>query len=107
LLKVRELRDLHAVEQDLPADAPRAESRRLPVVFFEANVVTREIEADRAQRVEIKLLHVERRRFQDHLKLIVLAEAEGVVAVASVGGTSGWLDVTGVPGFGAEDAEEG
>src|SRR5947199_12285 len=85
LLKIRELRDLHAVEQDLPADAPRAEGGRLPVVLFEADVVAGQVESERAQGVEIHLLHVERRRLQDHLKLVVLAEAEGVVAVASVG----------------------
>ena len=41
LLEVGELRDLHAVEQHLPADAPRAERRRLPVVLLEADVVLR------------------------------------------------------------------
>src|SRR5438874_1855508 len=56
LLKIRELRDLHAVEEDLPADAPCAEGRRLPVVFLEADVVAREIESDGAQRIEIEIL---------------------------------------------------
>ncbi len=39
LLEVGELGDLHAVEHHLPADAPRAERRRLPVVLLEAQVV--------------------------------------------------------------------
>ena len=39
LLEVGELRDLQAVEQHLPADAPGAERRRLPVVLLEADVV--------------------------------------------------------------------
>ena len=46
LLEVGELGDLHAVEQHLPADAPGAEGRRLPVVLFEADVVHRRIDAD-------------------------------------------------------------
>jgi hypothetical protein len=41
LLEVGELRDLHAVEHHLPADAPGAERRRLPVVLLEADVVLR------------------------------------------------------------------
>src|SRR5207302_6169755 len=88
LLEVRELRDLHAVEQDLPPHAPRAEGGRLPVVLFEADVVAGQVEAERAQRIEIELLYVERRRFQNDLKLIVLAEAEGVIAVAPIRGTA-------------------
>jgi hypothetical protein len=50
LLEVRELRDLHPVEEDLPADAPCAEGGGFPVVFLEADVVAREIEAERAEQ---------------------------------------------------------
>src|ERR1019366_8721735 len=39
LLEVGELRDLEAVEHDLPADAPRTQRWRLPVVLFELDVV--------------------------------------------------------------------
>ncbi len=39
LLEIGELRDLQAVEHHLPADAPGAERRRLPVVLLEADVV--------------------------------------------------------------------
>src|ERR1051325_8027737 len=106
LLEVRELRDLHPVEQGLPPHAPRAERGRLPVVLFEADVVASEVEAERAQGVEIEVLHVERRRLEDDLKLVVLAEAKGVVAVAPVGGAAGGLDVADVPRLGAEDAQE-
>src|SRR4051794_2381593 len=107
LLEVGELRDLHPVEQDLPADAPRAEGGRFPVVFLEADVVLGEIEADGAQRVEIELLHFERRRLEDHLKLVVLAEAEGVIAVTPVCRTAGRLDVADGPRLRPEDAEVG
>src|SRR5205823_6177925 len=57
--------------------------------------------------VEVEVLDVERRRFQDDLKLIVLAETEGVIAVTPVCGTAGRLHVRDLPRLGAEDAEEG
>ena len=72
LLEVGELRDLHAVEQHLPADAPGAERRRLPVVFFEADVVLARVDAARLEALEIELLHIVGRRLEDHLKLVVL-----------------------------------
>ncbi len=39
LLEVGELRHLHAVQPDLPAEPPGAERRRLPVVLDQADVV--------------------------------------------------------------------
>ena len=58
LLEVGELRDLEAVEHHLPADAPCAERWRLPVVFFEPDVVLTGIDATRFKAVEIQLLHL-------------------------------------------------
>ena len=48
LLEIGELRDLHAVEPDFPAQAPGAERRRFPVVLDEADVVLARIDAERA-----------------------------------------------------------
>src|SRR5262249_10526495 len=45
LLEVRELRDLEAVEEHLPADSPRAERGGFPVVFLEADVVLPGVDA--------------------------------------------------------------
>ena len=39
LLEVGELRDLQAIEHHLPADAPRSQRRRFPIVFFELDVM--------------------------------------------------------------------
>ena len=39
LLEVGELSDFHAVEPDFPAQAPGAEGRRFPVIFYETDVV--------------------------------------------------------------------
>ena len=45
LLKVSELRDFQTVEEHLPANAPRAERGRFPIVFLEADVVFLERDA--------------------------------------------------------------
>ena len=53
LLEVGELGDLLAVEQHLPADAPGAERRRLPVVFLEAHVVGAQVDAAGLETLQI------------------------------------------------------
>jgi hypothetical protein len=84
LLEVGELRDLRPVEHHLPPDAPRAERRRFPVVFFEADVVLPRIDADRLEAVQIQLLHFVRRRLQDHLQLVMLEQPIRILAEASI-----------------------
>ena len=39
LLEVGELRYFHAVQPNFPTEAPSAQGRRFPVIFYEANVV--------------------------------------------------------------------
>ena len=106
LLEVRELRDLHAVQPDLPAEAPGAERRRLPVVLDQADVVHERVDADGAQRTEVQLDHVGRRRFDRDLVLVVVLQAERVVAVAAVGRATRRLHVRGAPGLGSDRAQE-
>ncbi len=106
LLEVGELRDLHAVQPDLPAEAPGAERRRLPVVFDQADVVHERVDADGAQRTEVQLDHVGRRRFDRDLVLVVVLQAERVVAVAAVGRPTRGLHVRGAPGLGPDRAQE-
>ena len=106
LLEVRELRNLLAVEHHLPADAPRAERRRLPVVFLEPDVVLPRIDAARFQALEIHLLHIVRRRLENDLKLMVLEQAVRVLAEAAVGRTPRRLHVRDVPVPGPEHAEK-
>src|SRR6266852_8046731 len=50
LLEISELRNLESIEHDLPPDAPSAQRRRLPVIFFELNVVLPQINTDRTER---------------------------------------------------------
>ena len=58
LLEVRELRDLHPVEEHLPADSPRAERRRLPVVLLEAEVVLLRVDAEGDEALDVEVLDV-------------------------------------------------
>src|SRR5208337_4352522 len=74
LLEVSELRNFKSVQHHLPPDAPSTERRRLPVVFFELDVVLAQINADCTERFQIELLHILRRRLQDHLQLQVLEQ---------------------------------
>src|SRR5439155_18821852 len=106
LLEVRELGDLQAVEHDLPADAPGAERRGLPVVFFEPDVVLARVDPACLETVEIELLHFIGRRLEDHLELMVLEQTIRVLPEASIVRTTRRLDVRHAPGARTEDAEE-
>ena len=77
--------------QPMP-QAPRV--GRLPVVLFELDVVLTQINAHRAQRFEIQLLHVFRRRLQDDLQLHVLEQAVGIFSITSIGGAARGLHVS-------------
>src|SRR5206468_1802395 len=107
LLEVRPLRDLHPVAPDLPPESPRTERRALPVVLDEADVVRLQVEAHGRERVEVDVENVVGGRLEDHLPLVELLEAKGVLAVAPVAGPDRRLDVERVPRLGPERAEEG
>ena len=107
LLEVRKLRDLHAVEPDLPAKAPGAQGRALPVVLDKADVMVVGVQTDGGKRPQVKLLSVYRRRLDKHLELIVVLHAVGVLAVADVGRTAARLSVAGAPLGGTKRAQRG
>ena len=65
------------------------------------------LQADGFEAAEVELLGVTGIRFEDHLVLGVHLHAVGVFGVAAVVGAEGGFDVGDVPGFGAEDAEDG
>ena len=106
LLEVRELRDFLPVEEDLPADAPRPESGRLPVVLLEAHVVSGRVDPEGRQARQVDVLDVGRRRLEDHLELLVLVETVRVLTVAAVGGAPGGLHVSHAPWPGTEHSKE-
>ena len=85
LLKVGKLRNLQAIQHHLPAHAPRAAHRPLPVVLFELQVVFAQVDADRLQRLQIQLLDILRRRLQDQLQLRMPEQPVRVLAIAPVG----------------------
>ena len=107
LLEVGELGHFHAVDPDLPAQAPGAQRRALPVVFHEAHVVGRHIDADGLKTSQVQVLDVVRRGLDEHLELVVELPAVGVLAVAAVGGTAAALHVAGAPGVGPQRAQRG
>ena len=107
LLEVRKLRDLHAIEPDLPAKAPGAERRTLPVVLDKADVMVVGVQANGGQRTQVELLGIDRRGLDEHLELIVVLHAVGVLAVAAVGGTAAGLRIAGAPLGGTERAQRG
>jgi len=107
LLKISELRHFHAVAPALPPEPPRAERRTFPIVLDKADVMQMRIDADRFQRFQIKLLHIRRRRFQDHLELIVVLHPVWIFAVAAVLGPARGLHIGRVPAFRAERAQRG
>jgi hypothetical protein len=106
LLEVGELRHFHAVEPHLPAEPPRAEGRRFPVVFHETDVVLGGIDPERAQGLEVQVLNVVGRGLEHHLVLVVVLQAVGVLAVPAVLRTARRLHVGRVPRLGADRAQE-
>ena len=102
LLEVGELRDLHAVEPDFPAQAPGAQRRVFPVVFDKADVVLLEVKAQRFERAEVELEDVAGRGFEHHLVLVVVLQSVGVFAVAAVFRAATGLHVSCFPGLRAK-----
>ena len=107
LLEVGELGHLHAVAPDLPAEAPGAQRRALPIVLDEADVVGVDVDAEHAQAAEILVLHVLGRGLQEHLELVVVLKPVGVLAVAAVARPAGRLHVGRAPGLRPQAAQRG
>src|SRR5216683_702967 len=53
LLKISELRNFEAVQEDLPAHSPGTQGGRFPVVFLKSHIVRGEVQANRCQTVQI------------------------------------------------------
>ena len=105
-LEVGELGDFHAVEPDFPAEAPGAERRRFPIVLDEANVVLFQVDAQRFERLQVKLLNVVGRGLQDYLILVVVLQAVRIFTIAAVLRSARRLHEGGVPRLRADGAEE-
>ena len=107
LLEVGKLGDLLAVEPDFPAEAPRAEGGRLPVVLDEPDVMAVALEADGLEAAEVEFLGISRIRFEEDLVLCVHLHAVGVFGVTAVVSAEGGFHVGDVPRLGPEDAQHG
>ena len=64
------------------------------------------VNADGAQGIQVHVLDGRRRRFDDHLVLVVMLQAKGVVAIASVGGPATGLDVGRTPRLGPHGTQK-
>lgn len=69
--------------------------------------MTSEVDADGLEGLEIKLLDVFRRGLKDDLKLGVLVEAIGILAIAAIGRTARGLHVSNTVGLGSENTKKG
>ncbi len=107
LLEIGKLGDFHPVAPDFPAQSPRAQRRAFPVVFHEADVVLQRIDADDRQALEIEVLNVRRAWLQDHLILIIVLEAIGVLAITPVGRAAAGLHERRIPRLRAQRAQRG
>src|SRR5579862_3473396 len=105
LLEIGELRHLHAIEPDFPAEPPRAERRALPIILDEADVVAPRIDAERIEAFEIERLAIGRRRLQDDLELVIVLQPVGILAITPVGRPARGLHISGAPGIGPERAQ--
>ncbi len=65
------------------------------------------IEPQGFQAVEIEFLNILGRGLEDHLVLIVVLQAVGVLAVAPVGGPAAGLHIGHVPGLRPQDPQQG
>ena len=97
LLKVRERRNLQAVEHHLPGDSPCAQRRRFPVVFFEPDVVLARINPAGFETLKVDLLHFVGRRLENHLKLVMLEEPVRILSETAIRGPTRRLDERDVP----------
>ena len=97
LLEIGELRDLHAVEPDLPAKSPGAQRGALPVVLDKTDIVLVRIDANSRQRLKVELLRVLRRGLDQDLELIIVLHAVGILAVTAVGRAATGLGIAGAP----------
>ena len=107
LLEVGELGHFHAIEPDFPAQAPRAQRRRFPVVLDEAQVVHQRVDAQCLQRIQVQLLDVVRRRLHRHLVLVVALQAVRVLTVTAIGRAPRRLHVGRIPAFRTDRTQEG
>ena len=93
LLEIGELRHFHAIAPNFPAKAPRTQGRGFPVVLNKADVMQTKIDTDRLKRTKVKVLKIRRRRFNQHLILIVVLQTVRVFTIATIGRTAGRLNI--------------
>ena len=70
-----------------------------PVILHEADIVIQGIDPQGAEALKIDVLDMKRGGFHDHLILVVMSQAVGVLSLSAVGGAPGGLYIVYRPGF--------
>jgi hypothetical protein len=65
------------------------------------------IDAEGPQALEIDLLNIDGRGFDDDLILIIVLKAIGILSVSAISGATGGLHIGDLPGFRSQDPEKG
>src|SRR4030042_2905283 len=107
LLKIGELGDLHSIQPDLPTQAPGTECRRFPIIFDKTDVMTKGVNAKKLQTVEIDLLNIKRRGFDDDLILIIVLKPIRILSVPTIGWTPRRFYICHLPWLRPYDPEAG
>jgi hypothetical protein len=58
------------------------------------------------ERIEIQILNIKRGWFKNNLKLVVMLETVGILAIAPIRGTAGGFHICDIPGFWTQRAEK-
>jgi hypothetical protein len=106
LLKIGKLRDFHAVAPDFPSETGGSQSRTFPVIFHKTNVMASVVYAQNFEAFQVDVLYVVRGWLDHHLKLMMLVNAVGILAVSPVRRTSRWLHVGCFPAAVSQSTQE-
>src|SRR3989338_10692869 len=106
LLEIGKLGDLHPVEPDLPAEPPRAEGGRFPIILDEPDIMVGQPDSERGEALQVEVLNVFRGWLVNHLVLIIALKAVRILTVTAVGRPAGRLDIGGAPRFGPQRPEK-
>ena len=106
LLEVGKLRHFHPIKPDFPAQTPGTQGRRLPVILHKTDIMILKLQPQILQGFEIELLDIIRTGFDQCLKLIVGAQPIGIFAVAPIGWSPAWGDISGTPWFAVEASQQ-
>jgi hypothetical protein len=69
--------------------------------------MARGIDAQGREALQIHVLDIGRRGFENHLELVIMLQPVGILAIEAVRGPSGWLHIGRPPGLRTDDPKKG